>query len=180
MDEDATWYGSRPPPRPHCVRRGPSSPPPVKGRSGPPLFGPCLLWPRSSTSATAEILFDQWWIYQNYRVSDSLDAHQAAWIVTKRNTVSISHHDQFNSSKNCPVVERHCVHTKKSLLISSTAELVNITHHHRIPLWSRTKVYCYLKQSAAGDILKEYLTFKSFCSSKKVVSKNSRFANFGL
>ena len=24
MDEDATWYGSRPQPRPHCVRRGPS------------------------------------------------------------------------------------------------------------------------------------------------------------
>jgi len=26
MDEDDTWYGSRPRPRPHCVRRGPSSP----------------------------------------------------------------------------------------------------------------------------------------------------------
>ena len=26
MDEDATWYGSRPQPRPHCVRQGPSSP----------------------------------------------------------------------------------------------------------------------------------------------------------
>ena len=26
MDEDATWYESRPRPRPHCVRRGPSSP----------------------------------------------------------------------------------------------------------------------------------------------------------
>jgi len=26
MDEDATWYGSRPRPMPHCVRRGPSSP----------------------------------------------------------------------------------------------------------------------------------------------------------
>jgi len=26
MDKDATWYGSRPRPRPHCVRRGPSSP----------------------------------------------------------------------------------------------------------------------------------------------------------
>jgi len=25
MDEDATWYGSRPQPRPHCIRRGPSS-----------------------------------------------------------------------------------------------------------------------------------------------------------
>jgi len=26
MDEDATWYGSRPRPRSHCVRRGTSSP----------------------------------------------------------------------------------------------------------------------------------------------------------
>ena len=26
MDEDATCYGSRPRPRPHCIRRGPSSP----------------------------------------------------------------------------------------------------------------------------------------------------------
>jgi len=25
MDEDATWCGSRPRPRPHCIRRGPSS-----------------------------------------------------------------------------------------------------------------------------------------------------------
>ena len=25
MDEDATWYGSRPRPRPHCTRRDPSS-----------------------------------------------------------------------------------------------------------------------------------------------------------
>jgi len=24
MDQDATWYGSRPRPRPHCARRGPS------------------------------------------------------------------------------------------------------------------------------------------------------------
>jgi len=34
MDEDATWYGSRPRPRPHCVRRGPSSA--RKGHSSPP------------------------------------------------------------------------------------------------------------------------------------------------
>ena len=34
MDEDATWYGSRPQPRAHCVRRGPSSTP-RKGHSSP-------------------------------------------------------------------------------------------------------------------------------------------------
>ena len=56
MDEDAAWYGSRPRPKQHCTRRGPSS------REGgtaapPPLFGPCLLWPRSPISATAGLLF---------------------------------------------------------------------------------------------------------------------------
>jgi len=55
MDENAAWYGSRPRPRPHCTRRGPSSP--RKGHSSP-LFlahvycGPCLLSP---ISATAEL-----------------------------------------------------------------------------------------------------------------------------
>jgi len=29
MDEDATWYGRRPPRRPHCIRRVPIAP--VKG-----------------------------------------------------------------------------------------------------------------------------------------------------
>ena len=56
MDEDATWYGSRPWPRPHCVRRGRSSPR-EWGTAAPPLFGPCILWPRSPISATAELLF---------------------------------------------------------------------------------------------------------------------------
>jgi len=49
MDQDATWYGSRPRPWPHCVRWGPSSP--SKGHSGLPLFcSPCLLWPNSRPS----------------------------------------------------------------------------------------------------------------------------------
>jgi len=34
MDEDTTWYGSGLRPRPHCVRRGPSSP--VRGAQQPP------------------------------------------------------------------------------------------------------------------------------------------------
>jgi len=29
------------------------------GTAAPPLFGPCLLWPRSPISATAELLFAQ-------------------------------------------------------------------------------------------------------------------------
>ena len=55
MDEDAAWYGSRPRPRPHCTRRGPSYRERGTG-APPPLFGPCLLWPRSPISATAELL----------------------------------------------------------------------------------------------------------------------------
>ena len=49
MDEDATWYGSRPRPRPHCIRRGSSCP--RKGHSSFPLFCLCVLWPRSPVSA---------------------------------------------------------------------------------------------------------------------------------
>ena len=37
MDEDATWYGSRPRTRPHCVRWGPSSRR-ERGHSSPRLF----------------------------------------------------------------------------------------------------------------------------------------------
>jgi len=39
----------------HIVLDG--NPTPPKGAQQPPLFGPCLLWPRSSISATAELLF---------------------------------------------------------------------------------------------------------------------------
>jgi len=38
MDQDATWYGSRPQPRPYCVRRRPSSPP--HKRDTAPSFRP--------------------------------------------------------------------------------------------------------------------------------------------
>ena len=41
MDEDATWYGSRPRPRPHCIRRGPSSA--RNGHSSPPSFRPVFI-----------------------------------------------------------------------------------------------------------------------------------------
>jgi len=43
MDQDATWYGGRPRPRPLCVRWGPSTPP--QNGAEPPIFGPCLLRP---------------------------------------------------------------------------------------------------------------------------------------
>jgi len=47
MDQDATWYGGRPRPRPLCDRWGPS---PRKGHSSPPLLGSCLLWPNDRPS----------------------------------------------------------------------------------------------------------------------------------
>ena len=57
MDQDATWCEGTPRPRPYCVTWGPSSPPmghsrpssspPKKGaQQPPPVFGPCLLWPK--------------------------------------------------------------------------------------------------------------------------------------
>jgi len=45
MNEDETWHLGRPWPWQHCVRWGPNSPPPTK-RAQPPIFGPCLLWPK--------------------------------------------------------------------------------------------------------------------------------------
>jgi len=42
MDQDATSYGGRPLPRPHCVRRGPTTQ--WKGVQQLPVFGPCLCW----------------------------------------------------------------------------------------------------------------------------------------
>jgi len=38
MDDNAILYGSRPRPRPHYVRQGPSSP--AKGAQQPPSFRP--------------------------------------------------------------------------------------------------------------------------------------------
>ena len=45
-----TWHGGRPRPRQHCVRWGPSSPPPKD--TAPQIFGTCLPWPND-------------WMYQN-------------------------------------------------------------------------------------------------------------------
>ena len=55
MDQDATWYGGRPWPWPHCVRWGPNSP--KKGHSSSPIFGPSIVAKWSPISATAEHLF---------------------------------------------------------------------------------------------------------------------------
>jgi len=45
-DQDDTWYGGRPQPRPHCVTWEPSFPPPKKrGTAAPtflPMSTPCL------------------------------------------------------------------------------------------------------------------------------------------
>jgi len=41
----------------HIVLDGDPAPP-AKMAQQPPLFGPCLLWPRSPISATAELLYN--------------------------------------------------------------------------------------------------------------------------
>jgi len=69
IDENATWYVSRPWPRPHCIRRGLSYL--QKGHSSPPLFGACLLWPRSPISATAELLSQAWIQYSNLGLTNN-------------------------------------------------------------------------------------------------------------
>jgi len=58
MDQGATWRGVRPRPRPtrYCVRCGPSYPQKKVHTHLHPIFGPCLLWPRSPIAATAELL----------------------------------------------------------------------------------------------------------------------------
>ena len=48
MNQDATQYGGRPRPKPHCITRGPSSPKGAVSSSpkrSTPNFRPCLLWP---------------------------------------------------------------------------------------------------------------------------------------
>jgi len=49
MDQDLTWYETRPRPMPHCVRlHGDPAPLPIGAQ--PPIFGPCLLWPNGRPS----------------------------------------------------------------------------------------------------------------------------------
>jgi len=53
VDEDATWHGGIPRPRPHCVWWGLGtqlSPPTERGIATPPLFDGCLLWPNGRPS----------------------------------------------------------------------------------------------------------------------------------
>jgi len=57
MDQDATWYGDRPRPRPHCVRRGSSCLHGLGYSSSSPTFRPMSMAKRSPISATAELLF---------------------------------------------------------------------------------------------------------------------------
>jgi len=61
MDQDATWYGDRPRPRPHCIRWGPMQLP-QGGTTTPPLFSAHVISWRQTVaslvvSATAEHLY---------------------------------------------------------------------------------------------------------------------------
>jgi len=56
---DATWYGSRPRPRPHCIRWGSSSQ--RKGHSSPPSFRPMSIV--TTVSYIAELLLNDCMTY---------------------------------------------------------------------------------------------------------------------
>jgi len=54
MDQDGTWYGGKPWPRPYMLDEGPVAP---KRGTALPIFGPCLLlllWYRDGASNTVE------------------------------------------------------------------------------------------------------------------------------
>jgi len=57
MDQDATWYGGRPRPRPLCFIR-PSFPPPKRGTTAPSFRSMSIVAKRSPISAAAEVLFN--------------------------------------------------------------------------------------------------------------------------
>jgi len=84
MDEDATWYGSRPRPRPHCIRRDPSSA--QNGHSSPPpiisahvyyghgipsqlLLSSCLITEPSEIQCSVRLVFHQFSIFQLPHIS---------------------------------------------------------------------------------------------------------------
>jgi len=55
MDQDTTWYGNMPRPRPHCVRWGRSSPT-ERGTTVPTFLPMSIVAKRSPISTTAELL----------------------------------------------------------------------------------------------------------------------------
>jgi len=77
MDQDATWYGRRPWPTQHSVRRGPNGPPFQKrwgAHQPPPHFSANVYCAKHSPiSATAELLLPFWcWLTQAVLVKTPL------------------------------------------------------------------------------------------------------------
>jgi len=56
LDHDVTWYGGRPQPKRNCIRLGPSSPSPKRGRIRHNFRPMSIVAKRSPISATAEHL----------------------------------------------------------------------------------------------------------------------------
>jgi len=76
MDEDATWYTSRPRPKLHCIRRGPSSTS-AKEAQQPPSFRPMSMSivAMVPNSVTAELLFKLLFvIFKTHRSTAHVDA----------------------------------------------------------------------------------------------------------
>jgi len=96
MDQDATRYGGRPQPRPHCITWGPSCP--LKRTTAPPLFGPCLLWPNGWMDQDTTWYGDRSWPRPHWFVLDwaqlpergtaAPPSFQPTSIVAKRSPIS--------------------------------------------------------------------------------------------
>jgi len=67
MDEDATWYGTRPWCRPHCVTWGPSSPHPRERDTAAPLFSAYICCGHGRPS---QLLLSSCWTCCNAAVTD--------------------------------------------------------------------------------------------------------------
>jgi len=71
MNQDETWHGGRPRPTPHCVRWGPSSPPPQKKGAQPLNFQPMsIVAKQSPISATAEHLYSIPMIFSHHELEN--------------------------------------------------------------------------------------------------------------
>jgi len=73
---------------------------------------PCISSGYEIFEVNGTIIGDLYRICQNYHVSDRLQAHQAAWIVTKRSIASDDHHYQFNSQRIIQLLKNICVERK--------------------------------------------------------------------
>jgi len=95
MDQDATWYGGRPLPNPHCVKWGPSSLP-KKGAQQPPTFRPMsIVAKRSPIPATAELLLKVGSLFHDLLLRFYL-YHCVRSVITAHNLTPEKHNNNYS------------------------------------------------------------------------------------